>query len=90
MSAAGSSAGEPRPRPTRLLPMGWVRDGLCQAGHVTAKRKHLLIALLVAYVVAVAVASGFGFRTVAVTGWLTLAGVFAVVTCVQLVRRRRG
>lgn len=57
---------------------------------MTPKKQYLLIALVVAWTVALAIASGFGLRAVIVTGWLFLAGVLAVVACVQLVRRRRG
>lgn len=64
-------------------------NDICQAGQVSPKRQYLLIALLVAWTVALAIASGFGLRAVVVTG-LILAGVFAVVACVQLARRRRG
>lgn len=57
---------------------------------MTPKKQYLLIAALVAWAVALAIASGFGLRAVIVTGWLILAGVLAVVACVRLTRRRRG
>jgi pheromone shutdown protein TraB len=55
---------------------------------VNPRVTYALVVLLVAYVVALAVVSGFGNTAVAVTGWLILTGVFAVVACIQLLRRR--
>jgi len=51
---------------------------------------YALVVLLVVYAVALAVVSGFGNTAVTVTGWLILMGFFAVLACVQLVRRRRS
>ncbi len=73
---------------TRLAPLPPVDHAVCQAPCVSPRVTYALVVLLVAYVVALAVVSGFGNTAVAVTGWLILTGVFAVVACIQLLRRR--
>lgn len=51
-------------------------------------KNSVIAALLVAYVVAMAVVSGFENKTVTLFGWLLLVVVFLAVGAVQLVRRR--
>jgi len=54
---------------------------------VAARTQYLLGGLLVIYVIALAVASGFGNRTLAVFGWILLAVIFAAVGVVRFVHR---
>ncbi len=75
---------------TRLAALPPADHAVCQAQCVDPRVTYALVVLLVVYVVALAVVSGFGNTAVTVTGWLILTGFFAVLACVQLVRRRRS
>jgi len=57
---------------------------------VSPKVTYFLIALVVVYVIALAIVAGFGNTAVTQAGWLILAAGFARAVGVQLVRRRRG
>ena len=61
---------------------------VCQTQCANPRVTYALVVLLVVYVVALVVVSGFGNTAVTVSGWLILAAVFAVVACIQLFRRR--
>jgi len=57
---------------------------------VSPKVTYFLIALVVVYVIALAIVAGFGNTAVTQAGWLILAAGFALAVGVQLARRRRG